>query len=167
MIGRRLTMQGDPELKAMGEVLEALSPLERDMQLRVLQWVASKLDISAPHHPPRMTPIESSGEGSGPRKLREGTVSTVAIKLGADSCRTLMLAAAVHLSLYQDKDAFSRADWIACAKEARAWRNDYGGQLPTIIGRLLGSGVIFEKSKDVFSMDASALSEYEAKLAAG
>lgn len=161
-------MQGDPELKAMGEVLEALSPLDRSAQLRVLGWVTSKLEIS-PVNQVQAARLnnDAGGDERTPRKLSPATISTVAIKLGADSCRTLMIAASVHLSLYQGKDAFTRAEWIACAKEARSWKNDYSTQLPTIIGRLLGSGAIFEKAKDQFSMDAATLSEYEAKIAAG
>lgn len=161
-------MQGDPELKAMSDVLEALSPLDRNAQLRVLGWVTGKLDIALVNqvNSPKSTYDPGGGVENPPRKLMPATVSTVAIKLGADSCRTLMLAAAAHLSLYQGKDAFTRAEWVACAKEARSWKNDYSSQLPTIIGRLLDSGAIFEKAKDLFSMDAATLGEYEAKLAA-
>lgn len=160
---------GDPELRAMGHVLDALSALDQATQLRVLHWVATKLDIplGAEGHFSKVPVREAAQPTPSRAALREGTVSTVAIKLGAESCRTLLIAAAVHLSLYQGKDTFTRAEWLACAKEARPWKADYNTQIPTIINRLLSAETIFEKSKDVYSMAAASLSEQEAKLANG
>ena len=159
--------ESDPELNAMGRILEVLSTLEPPMRLRVLQWVSARLEI-APQAPSAFS-IAPAGPASGDAAAaggkREGTVSGVAIKLGADSCRMLMISAAAYLSLYQGKDSFTRAEWIACAREARSWKADYNVQIPTIINRLLGAGSIFEKAKDVFSVDASFLVELEQKLA--
>lgn len=114
----------DPELRAMGQILEVLSTLEPPMRSRVLQWVTARLEIvpqapSAFSNPPASP---GGGEAAGAGGKREGTVSTVAIRLGADSCRTLMIAAAAHLLLYQGKDSFTRAEWIACARDARGWK---------------------------------------------
>lgn len=157
---------GDPELKAMGAVLEALAHLEPSVQARVLQWVATKLQIEFQPAPRSTGRLQSDSEISRPAKpSKEGTVSSVAIKLGADSCRTLLITAAAHITLYQGKDTFTRAEWINCAKDARPWKADYNSQIPTIIGRLLTSGFIFEKSKDVFSVSEKDLAELEQRLA--
>lgn len=155
----------DPELKAMGLVLEALSPLDGPAKHRVLHWVATKLEVAGV--PTVGAPAISMALAASEAPRREGTVSMVAIKLGADSCRTLMIAAAVHLSLYQGHDSFTRAEWIACAKDARPWKANYNSQIPTIISRLLDSGLIFEKAKDVYSVDEAFLREQEAKIAGG
>jgi hypothetical protein len=159
--------ESDPELNAMGRILEVLSTLEPPMRLRVLQWVSARLEI-APEGPSAFSnmPAGPAGAETGAAGgRREGTVSAVAIKLGADSCRTLMISAAAHLSLYQGKDSFTRAEWIACARDARQWKADYNPQIPTIIIRLLSAGSIFEKAKDVFSVDAAFLAEVGQKLA--
>jgi hypothetical protein len=58
-----------------------------------------------------------------------------------------MISAAVHLSLYQGKDSFTRTEWVACARDARSWRADYNTQIPTIVSRLLSAGAIFENQK--------------------
>jgi hypothetical protein len=149
----------------MRRILEELSTLEPPMRLRVLQWVSARLEIT-PQAPSAYSngPMPPTGGEAGASK-REGTVSAVAIKLGSDSCRTLMIAAAAHVSLYQGKDSFTRAEWIACARDARPWKADYNNQIPTIINRLLSAGSIFEKSKDVFSVDSVFLAELEQKLA--
>jgi hypothetical protein len=76
-----------------------------------------------------------------------------------------MISAAVHLSLYQGKDSFTRTEWVACARDARSWRADYNTQVPTIVSRLLSAGAIFEKSKDVFGVETAFLAEQEQKLA--
>jgi hypothetical protein len=158
--------ESDPELTAMGRILEVLSTLEPPMRLRVLQWVSARLEI-APQAPSAFSiaPAAPASGEAGAGGKREGTVSAVAIRLGADSCRTIMISAAAHLSLYQGKDSFTRAEWIACARDARPWKADYNAQIPTIVNRLLSAGSIFEKSKDVFSVDGAFLAELEQKLA--
>jgi len=157
--------ESDPELNAMGRILEVLSTLEPPMRSRVLQWVSARLEIT-PQAPPAFSGTSAPPvNGEAGASKREGTVSAVAIRLDADSCRTLMIAAAAHLTLYQGKDSFTRAEWIASARDARPWKADYNNQIPTIINRLLSAGSLFEKSKDVFSVDSAFLAELEQKLA--
>ena len=74
------------------------------------------------------------------------------------------MAAAVHLSLYQGKERFSRTDWVACAKEAKQWKVDYSVQTATAIGRLLNAGFVNETAKDVFSVPDDQLKSVEARL---
>lgn len=149
----------DPELDAMSSVLAKLSALEdREMQARVLSWVAAKLGIGSTA---LRAPLKTEGVESA---TREGTITTVAARLNVKSCRDLLVAAATHLTLYQGKEKFSRADWVACAKEAKQWKVDYSVQTSTAIGRLLNAGFVNETAKDVFSVQDDELRNIEAKL---
>jgi hypothetical protein len=149
----------DPELMAMGSVLSALSPLDRDAQERVLDWVASKLGLQ------EVREVRNIPDTAVNRPLREGTINTVCSRLGVKSCRDLFRAAAIHLSLYQGKDRFSRSDWVTCAKEAKCWKSDYSVQMATTITRLHNSGFVDEIAKDVYCVPDNELRAIEAKLA--
>jgi len=153
-------VNADPELDAMSAVLAKLSVLEdKEAQARVLAWVAAKLGVG----PATLPAMGSRGRGSeGP--TREGTITTVAARLNVKSCRDLLVAAATHLSLYQGKEKFSRADWVACAKDAKQWKVDYSVQTATAISRLLNAGFVNETAKDVFSVQDDELKNIEAKL---
>ncbi|MFT3730341.1 MAG: hypothetical protein QM780_02795 [Hyphomicrobium sp.] len=150
----------DPELDAMSSVLAKLSALEdKEMQARVLAWVAARLGVGATTLPAiAVQGRESKGSA------REGTITTVAARLNVKSCRDLLVAAATHLSLYQGKEKFSRADWVACAKDAKQWKVDYSVQTATAIGRMLNAGFVNETAKDVFSVQDEELRNIEAKL---
>src|SRR5262249_3857819 len=133
-----MTIQEDPELVAMSQTLQALSPLDVDARTRVVSWAIDKLGLSIPS--PRSGEAfgqrnATIGEGITEPKVREGTINNVTIKLGADSCRTLLIAAAAYLSIYRGMDSFSREEWIGCAKEARMWRSDYSVQTSINIKR--------------------------------
>jgi hypothetical protein len=158
----------EKQLDAMRKVMEALKPLEKDAQRVVLDWVdiqvgrvgGGNMAGAEPHRQP------AANTGASPRAAaRPGTVSTVAQKLGANTCRSLLSAAAAHLSIYQGKESFTRDELIACAKEARSWKADYSNQMATNITRMLDSGVLFEKAKDVFSLSDDELKNLETKLA--
>lgn len=149
----------DPELDAMSFVLAKLSALEdREMQRRVLRWVAAKLGIEGERLPALLQ------QGAHSEVRREGTITTVAARLGVKSCRDLMVAAAAHLSLYQGKEKFSRGDWVACAKDAKQWKVDYSVQTSTTVSRLLNAGFVNETAKDVFSVPDEQLKSIEARL---
>lgn len=149
----------DPELDAMSSVLAKLSVLEdKEMQARVLSWVAAKLGIGSTA---LAAPLKADGVES---TVREGTITTVAARLNVKSCRDLLVAAATHLTLYQGKEKFTRTDWVACAKEAKQWKVDYSVQTSTSIGRLLNAGFVNETAKDVFSVQDDELRNIEAKL---
>ncbi|RTL63288.1 MAG: hypothetical protein EKK41_23570 [Hyphomicrobiales bacterium] len=151
----------DPELEAMSSVLAKLSALDREAQARVLRWVSLRLGIDDSEQL-TMTAGSAVLKFTGPQ--REGTVTTVAARLAVKSCRDLMVAAAIHLSLYQGKERFSRTDWVACAKEAKQWKVDYSVQTATAIGRLLIAGFVNETAKDVFSVPDDELKNIEARL---
>lgn len=154
------------ELRAMGSVMEALAPLNREAQLSVLHWVATKLGLQWQVGDANETDIESGD--SVPRNaggsVRAGTINTVASKLGADSCRTVLIAAAVHLTLFQGKDAFTRSELVALARSAKVWKADYTNQTSTMIGRLADAGILVEKSKDSFFLSDAATAEYRGAL---
>lgn len=161
----------DLEIQAMSQVSQALAPLDKVVQIRVLNWVSERfgLALAANAKGESSLPVDEQQKEKEPksnsRASREGTVSSVAIKLGADSCRTLMQAAAAHLTFFEGIDAFSREQLVNRTKEARNWKSDYTGQTSTQISRLLSSGFLFEKSKDVFSVSTEALTDLEQKLA--
>ncbi len=156
MVGR----EADSELEAMSSVLAILAALDDSaMQARVLQWVAIRLGVAGAE---RSSRAQQGGEVSA--AVREGTITTVAARLGVKSCRDLLVAAALHLSLYQAKERFSRADWVACAKDAKQWKVDYSVQTATAIGRLLNAGFVNETAKDVFSVPDDQLKNVEARL---
>jgi hypothetical protein len=154
------------ELRAMGLVMEALAPLDRDAQLSVLHWVATRLGLQL-QVGGEANEVEFETEGM-PRNaggsVRAGTINTVASKLGADSCRTVLIAAAVHLTLFQGKDAFTRSELVALARSAKVWKTDYTNQTSTMIGRLADAGILVEKSKDSFFLSDAAAAEYRAAL---
>jgi hypothetical protein len=158
----------EAQLDAMRKVMEAIRPLKKDAQVAVLDWVDTQLGRSRSSN---RAGSESSrkqaanGGDSPPPERRPGTVSTVAQKLGANSARLLLLAAAAYLSIYQGKDSFTRGELVACAKEARGWKVEYSNQMALNITRMLDSGILFEKSRDVFSLSDVTLKEMEGKLA--
>jgi hypothetical protein len=157
-------IHNDPELLAMSKALEALSPLEPEARTRVINWLVHKhgltpASVSSNAHQNDARQIEPKG------LTREGTINTVAVRMGVKSCRDLMVAAAVHLTLYQGKDRFSRADWVSCAKEAKQWKTDYSVQTSTQISRLLNSGFVNETAKDIYVVPDDQIKRHSEALA--
>lgn len=155
-------MDYDKQLSAMKTVMEALSPLEEADRKAVWSWVSTQLGIA-----------QTSATGVGPTNTatasvrpaaRQGTVSVVSQKLGVASARELLLAAAAHLTLYQSKDAFTKEELVACAKEARSWKSSYTNQMASNIKRMCDAGTLFEKTRDVFSLSDEALADVEGRL---
>jgi len=153
------------ELQAMGAIMEALEPLDHEARASVLKWVSDKLGLDAA--------ICSSGERYGEAEQdgarsagtqRAGTINTVASKLGADSCRTVLISAAVHLTLFQGRDAFTRVELVGLAKQAKVWKADYINQTSTMIGRLADAGILVEKSKDTYYLSDASAAEYRIAL---
>jgi hypothetical protein len=66
--------------------------------------------------------------------------------------------------LYKGKERFSRQELIACAREARGWKNDYVVQTSVNINRMLEAEELVEKSKDVFDVSQKKLAELKEKL---
>jgi hypothetical protein len=149
------------QLQAMRAVMAALTPLDTKGREAVLQWVDSQLGRQKTEAvtPEGLVPIPREG------RVREGTVSVVAQRLGAKSARDLLLAAAVHLTLFQGKESFTRDELVACAKDARGWKADYSTQIAINIKRMLGAGTLFEKARDVFSLAEATEKEMQTKMA--
>ena len=153
----------DPELAAMSASYAALAPLERDAQGRVLDWLINKLALQNVGH--RREVKSTTREDAERPIVREGTVGTVCARLGVKTCRDLFKAAAYHLSRHQGKDRFSRAEWVACAKDAsKHWKAEYSNQMATAIGRLHNGGFVNETAKDVFSVPDDELRALETQI---
>lgn len=154
------------ELRAMAAVLEALTPLDHEARIDVLRWVVNKLEIRLEGDAPKKptTPAEERVRDGPVTQSRPGTVNTVAMKVGADSCRTLLIAAALHLTLYQGKESFSRTELVGLARSAKVWKSDYTNQTSTMISRLADAGTLVEKAKDIYFLSDQAVAEYEPAL---
>lgn len=149
-----------PDLKAMAAVYAVLEPLDQEARKRVLAWVASTFELTAPaqaHAPP-------AGNDKSTMKRREGTINTVSARLSVKSCRDLFVAAALHLTLFDGRERFSRAEWVARAKEAKTWKTDYSVQMATTITRLMNNGFVNEVAKDEYAVPDDQLQQHEARL---
>jgi hypothetical protein len=155
-----ISMEYEKQLAAMRTVMEALSPLEDIDRKAVWNWVSGQLGLASVPAAPTAT----AGVTATNRSARQGTVSVVAQKLGVSSARELLLAAAAHLTLYQDKEVFTKDELIACAKEARSWKAPYANQMAVNIRRMCDAGTLFEKTKDVFSLSDESLADVEGRL---
>lgn len=149
----------EAQLTAMRTIMEALAELDAAEQKSVLTWAAGQLGLSQPSSTPAYPDAPSDAAAK-----REGTVSVVAQKLGAKSARDLLVAAAVHLTLYQGKERFTKEELVACAKEGRGWKGDYSNQMALNIKRMSDAGVLFEKAKNVFSLSDDAVVDLERRL---
>ncbi len=160
----------DPELAAMHSVLRTMQGLnDPGSQQRVIDWVVVRLGLSGPTKPVRGALAQMDSipefESTSATPLREGTINTVVGKTGANSCRTLLIAAAAYLALYRGKEKFSRDELVSCAKEARLWKSDYGVQTSLNISRMCDAGELIEKAKDIYDLAPKKMAELEAKLA--
>lgn len=80
-------------------------------------------------------------------------------KLSANTGRKILQAAAYHLTLNDGKDAFSRDDLSARAREAREWKSDYGNQQATNIARMVKAGEIIERASGVYTVPQKQLDQ--------
>jgi hypothetical protein len=152
--------QNDPELMAMSKAFEALRVLEPAAISRVIIWLANKFGTKLEKPTDVLNPPLSNANGN----IREGTINTVAVRMGVKSCKDLMIAAAVHLTIYQGKERFSRAEWVACAKESKQWKTDYSVQTSTQVSRLLSSGFVNETAKDIYVVPDEQLKAHSVNL---
>ncbi len=163
-----MTTGDDPELAAMSQVLKALETLKSpEAQHRVLDWVVIRLGLSTDEKRvfrPRGEEAKPLGPEEAP-VAREGTVDSVARKLGVNSCRTLLVAAAAYLALYKGKERFSREELVSTAREARrAWKSDYTTQTSVNITRMLDADELVERDKDLYDLSQKKLAELEQAL---
>lgn len=159
-----MTPNADPELSAMSSVLSALEPLDQEAKARVISWVSSKLDIAQTYADRREGHAYSEKMQESLGQRREGTINTVCAKLGARSCREVLVAAAAHLALYEGRERFSRAEWIGRAKEAKNWKNEFSAQMSTGISRLLNNGFVNETAKDQFALTDDQIRDLASKI---
>lgn len=162
-----MTTGDDPELAAMSQVLKALETLKGpEAQHRVLDWVVIRLGLSTDEKRvlrPRAEEAKPPGREEAP-VAREGTIDSVVRKLGANSCRTLLVAAAAYLALYKGKEKFSREELVSSARGTRAWKSDYTTQTSVNITRMLDAEELVEKDKDVYNLSQKKLAELEQAL---
>jgi len=85
--------------------------------------------------------------------------------LGAGSCRSILKAAAIHLSLAEGISVFSKQAWFDRAAEAHDWQRDFSNQRARDVRRLVAGKEITEKNGGMFAVPAKALSEARLKLA--
>jgi hypothetical protein len=154
------TVDFEAQLVAMRAVMEALTPLDQQAREAVLEWVDRQLGRVPTHSQAKTGKAKTEPRDT----LREGTVSMVAQKISAKSARDLFLAAAIHLTLFQGKDAFTREELVACAKEARGWKVEYSNQIAMNITRMLNAGELFERARNVFSLSESSLAAAEENM---
>jgi hypothetical protein len=162
-----MTTPDDPELAAMAQVLKVMEDLkDTAARQRVFDWVRVRLMLegSAPGKTNSNSDVRQTPASDVAPAVREGTISTVAVKIGASSCRTLLVAAAGYLTLYKGNEKFSREELVACAKEARTWKSDYTVQTSVNINRMCDAEELIEKSKDVYALSQKKLIELEEKL---
>lgn len=165
-----MTTADDPELAAMSQVLKALETLESpEAQHRVLDWVGIRLGLNTGAKR-AFRPLQEEAKRPGDEDtpaLREGTVDSVARKLGVNSCRTLLVAAAAYLTLYKGKDRFSREELVSTARDARrAWKNDYTVQTSVNITRMLDADELVERNKDAYDLSPKKLADLKQALGA-
>ncbi len=84
-------------------------------------------------------------------------MNTYVAKLGADSCRKILLAAAYNLTLADGKDSFSKEDLFSKAREAREWKVDYTNQQALNVGRMVKFSQLIEKSGGVYCVPGKEL----------
>lgn len=155
----------EAQLAAMKTIMEVLGPLNGAARESVLAWVTAQLGIKSVNAEKHLTNTPDASIVQTGNGRRPGTVNMVAQKLGAQSARELLLAAAAHLTAYQGKDSFTKAELVERAREARNWKSNHSNQIPINIRRMLDAGELFEKARDVFSLSETTLSDIETRLA--
>lgn len=141
------------------QIVDLLTPFDAVEQQRIVSAAMTLLGNGDP------MPTREKQTGEKPKThKREGTINVVASKMGSDSCRKLLIAAAVHLSLFQGKEKWTRDEWTRCASSARDWKNNFSSSVARDIDRLVKAGIVIENSANVFSLSTGALADAETKL---
>lgn len=86
-------------------------------------------------------------------------------RLGSDSCRAILNAAAAHLSLVDGKNTFTKDEWFKRAQEAHEWQRDFVNQRARDARRMVSSKEIIEKNGGAFAVPAKILDAVREKLA--
>ena len=160
--------QEDPELMAMGQVLSALTPLDPESQRRVMDWVVVRLGLKMTFGDKKGSPA-STEEPDVPNQSKSPLgkdvhINTVVNKLGVNSCRTLLQAATYYLVAIKGAERFTREELVACARTARAWREDYATQISVNIIRMCESKELIQRADNVYDIDPKLQTALEQKL---
>ena len=157
----------DPELMAMSQVLSALTPLNPEAQQRVLDWVVVRLSLKMTLEDKKpLSPIDASNASSQSKMPigKDVHINTVVNQLGVNSCRTLLQAATYYLVVIKGAERFTREELVACARTARAWREDYATQISVNIIRMCESKELIERADNVYDIDPKLQAALEQKL---
>ena len=105
-------------------------------------------------------PARPSG---GAADLQQG-LNTYVAKLGGGSCRKLITAAGVHLSLCDGAEVFRKDALLTRAREAREWKKDYAKEQASGISRMVRAGELIERPNGEYSVPQRVLDEAERLL---
>jgi hypothetical protein len=162
------THREDPELAAMAQVLSALVGLDPDAQRRVMDWVVIRLGLSGTLEDKRVSSAKNEGASipahNKPPLGKDIHINTLVNNLGVNSCRTLLQAVTYYLVVIKGAERFTREELVACARSARAWRDDYATQISVNIIRMCESNELIEKADNVYDIDPKLQAALEQKL---
>jgi len=99
----------------------------------------------------------SNEEPKPPRSVAEQHMNSYVAKLSANTGRKIIAAAALHLSLNDGKDTFTRDELFSRAREARDWKSDYVNTQSTNVARMVKAGELIEKSSNVYALPSKEL----------
>jgi hypothetical protein len=152
----------------------AFVELESDDDLATLEQRALSLLAALPgavtvakNERAELTPSERGGERREESRVAGGfdeSINTVVARLKAESCREILRAAAVHITLADRTPVFSKADWLARAHSATEWKRGYGNMQATDIKRMIAADEIREKAGGQFAISAKYLEQTKAAL---
>lgn len=98
------------------------------------------------------------------RVLQEGTINTAISRLGGDTCKAVLEAAAAHLVFFQGRDRFTDEEWESTAKTANAWKAKWRNEKAKTKKRLIDAGFVIENAAGVYSLSTSARDDLDARL---
>jgi hypothetical protein len=108
----------------------------------------------------------ATGCSAGASKVASLTTESIAAKLGAKSGSDLLKAAAAHLALVKNEQAFSRQQLLSEMQGATSfYKKSYSTNLTKYIKTLQKDGFLSEIAKNSYALTAGARAELEKKLA--
>jgi hypothetical protein len=109
------------------------------------------------------------GDGAAPKQKVGGlslTTASIAAKLDVKSGPDLLKAAAAQLTLYGNKETFTRAELHDAMKSASGYYNkNYFSNLTKILASLVGDQTLVEVAKDTYALSAGTKTSLGAVLA--
>ena len=142
------------------ESASALSPDELDNAFKAFERFRGMVGASP------MT-IATSGDGGSPPASNGGIDASIDMfvsRLGGDSCRALLKAAAAHLTLVDGQAVFGRQLWFERAQEAHEWRADYSSNRARDVRRMISSKEMIEKQGGMYALTPRVAAEIRAKF---